>query len=256
MAGKNSSGEKIRADLLIVKKGLAESREKARALIMTGNVEFDGVRAEKPGHLIPSSAQVSIKASSHPYVSRGGLKLESALDFFKINVQGLTLLDVGASTGGFTDCLLQRGAQRIIAVDVGYGQFHWKLRNDVRVRLIERQNIRHLSPEDVNEEINGAVIDVSFISLKLVIPPVSMLLSADTFIVALIKPQFEVAEGDDLLVIGKHRLLRIQKPFDPVIGIILRVMDILKLQSFFHCCPRTTGYFPALPRRSEKMQAH
>ena len=186
----------MRADLLIVKKGFAESREKARALIMAGNVEFDGIRAEKPGHLIPSSAQVSMKTSSLPYVSRGGLKLESALDFFKLDVQGLTLLDIGASTGGFTDCLLQRGAQRIIAVDVGYGQFHWKLRNDDRVRLIERQNIRCLTPEDLNEEINGAVIDVSFISLKKVIHPVSKLLLGDAFIIALIKPQFEVGRSN------------------------------------------------------------
>ncbi|MBN2058998.1 MAG: TlyA family RNA methyltransferase [Deltaproteobacteria bacterium] len=207
------SGEKTRADLLVVKKGLAESREKARALIMAGAVEFDGIRAEKPGHLIPDSAHISVKKPYPPYVSRGGLKLESALDFFKLDVDGLTLIDVGASTGGFTDCLLQRGARRVIAVDVGYGQFHWKLRNDDRVRLIERQNIRHLLPEDLDEKINGAVIDVSFISLKLVIPPVSRLLLEDAFIIALIKPQFEVGKSN----VGKGGVVRDPELHDMVI---------------------------------------
>ena len=195
--------KKVRLDHLLVKKGLAESREKAKALIMAGEVEVNGQRAEKPGHLFQVTSDVSIKKGPL-YVSRGGLKLEAALDHFSINVKGYTLLDIGASTGGFTDCLLQRGAEKIIAVDVGYGQLHWKLRQDPRVVILEKRNIRHLKPNDLKEQINGAVVDVSFISLKLVVPPLSKLLLMNSFILALLKPQFEVGRHQ----VGKGGVVR------------------------------------------------
>lgn len=191
------SRDKTRLDQLLVERGMAESREKAKAMIMAGEVYADGLRADKPGHLFSSSSGITLKKISHSYLSRGGLKLEAALDHFSINVKGLILLDIGASTGGFTDCLLRRGALKVIAVDVGYGQIHWKLRKDPRVRILEKTNARHLTPKDIGEDVDGAVIDVSFISLKLVVPPVSRLLLDNSFIVALIKPQFEA---------GKHRV--------------------------------------------------
>ncbi len=156
--------KKIRLDLLLVRKGLAESREKARAMIMAGLVEVDQVAANKPGHLVAALSNLSVKKTL-PYVSRGGLKLEAALDRFSVEVKDKVLLDVGASTGGFTDCLLQRGAKKVVAVDVGYGQFHWKLRQDPRVVLLEKTNIRNLAPGTVKEDLDGAVIEVSFISL-------------------------------------------------------------------------------------------
>ena len=194
----------MRLDLLLVQRGLAETREKAKATIMAGLVEVDKCVLDKPGHLVPVSAQVSLKEPFPPYVSRGGVKLEAALDHFAVDVKGKVLLDVGASTGGFTDCLVQRGAEKVIAVDVGYGQLHWKIRRDPRVKVLERTNIRHLKFEDLNEHIHGAVIDVSFISLRLVLPSVSELVLRDAFIVALIKPQFEVDKGQ----VGKGGVVR------------------------------------------------
>jgi len=179
-------------DLLLVRNGLAESREKARALIMAGVVEVGGVRVDKPGHAVPESAEVVLRSASPPYVSRGGLKLAEALQRFSLDVRNRTVMDVGASTGGFTDCLLQNGAARVIAVDVGHGQFHWTLRNDPRVRLMERTNVRYLTPGDLGEPVQGAVIDVSFISLKVVVPVVGRLLAPGAWMVALVKPQFEV----------------------------------------------------------------
>jgi 23S rRNA (cytidine1920-2'-O)/16S rRNA (cytidine1409-2'-O)-methyltransferase len=170
---------------------------------MAGEVKIDGKRAEKPGHLIQPHAEITVN-KPQPYVSRGGLKLEAALKHFDVPVKDLTLLDVGASTGGFTDCLLQKGAKKVIAVDVGYGQFHWKLRHDPRVKLMERKNIRHLTPDELNEKINGAVIDASFISLKLVVPQVSRLIMDKAFIIALVKPQFEVGKGH----VGKGGVVR------------------------------------------------
>jgi 23S rRNA (cytidine1920-2'-O)/16S rRNA (cytidine1409-2'-O)-methyltransferase len=167
-----------------------ESREKAKAMIMAGEVEVNGVKAEKPGHDVPISAEINIKRDL-PYVSRGGFKLAAALDHFNIDVNGLNIIDIGASTGGFTDCLLQRGAEKVIAVDVGYGQLNWKLRKDPRVTILEKTNARFLTPDDIKTPINGAVIDVSFISLKIIIPPISKMLMKGSFIIALIKPQFE-----------------------------------------------------------------
>ena len=172
-------------------------------MIMAGLVEVDRVKATKPGHLIAPLSTLSIKKLL-PYVSRGGLKLEAALDRFLVDVKGRVVLDVGASTGGFTDCLLQRGAQRVVAVDVGYGQFHWKLRQDPRVVLLEKTNIRNLAPGMVKEELDGAVIDVSFISLKLVLPAVSHLLKQQAFVIVLVKPQFEVGKGQ----VGKGGVVR------------------------------------------------
>ena len=195
--------QKKRLDHNLVQRGLTESREKARRMIMAGLVDVNKVRVDKPGHLIPISSTISLKKPP-PYVSRGGLKLDAALDQFSVDVKGKVLMDVGSSTGGFTDCLLQRGASRVITVDVGYGQLHWKLRQDSRVTILEKTNIRHLKSEDLEEQANGAVIDVSFISLKLVVPPVSGLLLKDAFIIALIKPQFEVGKGR----VGKGGVVR------------------------------------------------
>lgn len=194
----------MRLDRLLVEKGLAESREKARALIMEGLVEVDQFRIDKPGHLTSPLSHITLKKDSLPYVSRGGLKLDAALHAFPVDVAGRVVLDVGASTGGFTDCLLQAGARKVIAVDVGYGQFHWKLRNDPRVVLKEKTNIRYLTPQDLGEQADGAVIDVSFISLRLVIPPVSQLVAPKGWIIALIKPQFEVGKGQ----VGKGGVVR------------------------------------------------
>jgi len=171
---------------------------------MAGHVRVNGMRADKPGRLVPLSASITMEETSRPYVSRGGLKLEAALKHFNVDVEGQTLLDVGASTGGFTDCLLQRGAGRIFAVDVGYGQLDWKLRRDDRVKVLEKTNIRYLKPEDIEGPMDGAVIDVSFISLRLVLPPVSGLLKPHAFIIALIKPQFEVKKGQ----VGKGGVIR------------------------------------------------
>ncbi len=195
---------KSRLDHLLVQKGLAESRAKAKALIMAGIVEVDGIRVDKAGHLIPRHASISLKKTGYDYVSRGGLKLEAAIKHFSVDVTDRVLLDVGASTGGFTDCLLRHGAIKIFAIDVGYGQLDWKLRQDPRVEVLEKTNIRYVRPGDIKKPVDGAVIDVSFISLRLVIPPISKLLEKHAFIIALIKPQFEVGKG----LVGKGGVVR------------------------------------------------
>ena len=171
---------------------------------MAGAVDVDGTRVDKPGQSVPGSASVSLTKKASPYVGRGGLKLEAAIKHFPVDIKDKIILDVGASTGGFTDCLLQYGARKVIAIDVGYGQFAWKLRQDPRVEVRERTNIRHVKPEDIKEAINAAVIDVSFISLRLVVPPVSDLLLSHAFIITLIKPQFEVGKGK----VGKGGVVR------------------------------------------------
>lgn len=198
------SRDKVRLDQLLVDKGLAETREKAKALVMAGLVSVGGVRADKPGRPFPGDACVLVADAGCPYVSRGGLKLEAALRHFSPEVVGRTLLDVGASTGGFTDCLLRHGAGRVLAVDVGYGQLHWRLRNDPRVRLLERTNIRTLTQDAFEETVEGAVLDVSFISLRLVLPVVARLLTETAFLLPLIKPQFEVGKGQ----VGKGGVVR------------------------------------------------
>jgi len=191
-------------DQLLVQRGLAESRERAKAMVMADLVQVNGFPVDKPGRLIPTSASIVTNKVSPPYASRGGLKLEAALNHFSVITKGQTLLDVGVSTGGFTDCLLKHGANKVIAVDVGYGQLDWGLRKDHRVKVLERTNIRYLKPCDIEETIDGAVIDVSFISLRLVVPPVSDLLRKNAFIIALIKPQFEVGKGQ----VGKGGVVR------------------------------------------------
>ena len=198
------SKKKVRLDQLIVQKGLVESREKAKAVIMAGDVMVNGARADKPGHSFPEDCEITLKSGTIPYVSRGGLKLEAAIEHFNIDVNKLVVLDIGASTGGFTDCLLQNGAKKVIAVDVGYGQLHWKLRQDPRVVIIEKTNARYLEPEHIKDNPDGAVIDVSFISLKLVIPVIAKLLPKNSFIIALIKPQFEAGKDQ----VGKGGVVR------------------------------------------------
>ena len=187
---------KERLDVALVRRGLAPSREKAQALIMAGQVYVDDRRIDKPGTQIPLDAacRLADTAPELKYVSRGGLKLEKALDTFHLNPRGLVALDVGASTGGFTDCLLTYGAARVYAVDVGHGQLAWALRNDPRVVVMEHTNIRHLT--GLPEPIQCAVIDVSFISLRLVLPAIVPLLTPEAWIVALVKPQFEAGKAE------------------------------------------------------------
>ncbi|RLB40462.1 MAG: TlyA family rRNA (cytidine-2'-O)-methyltransferase [Deltaproteobacteria bacterium] len=196
--------KRTRLDYLLVQRGLADTRSKARAMIMAGVVRVDGKLLDKPGREVNPTADITIVERYPPYVSRGGVKLEAAVKAFDIGLEGLSVMDVGASTGGFTDCLLKYGASRVVAVDVGYGQLDWSLRNDPRVILLERTNIRHLQRKDLPFIPDGATIDVSFISLRLVIPKVTELLAPTSFIVALIKPQFEV--GREL--VGKGGVVR------------------------------------------------
>lgn len=198
------SREKERLDKLLVERGLAETRERARALILAGEVVVGDHTADKAGQLVTRDAEIRLKGAGLPYVSRGGLKLEKALDEFAIDVGGLCALDVGASTGGFTDCLLQRGARRVFAVDVGYGQLAWKLRQDERVVCMERTNIRYLEPSLLPEIPDLAVIDASFISLDKVLPNTIRLIGDGAEVVALIKPQFEVGRGE----VGKGGVVR------------------------------------------------
>jgi 23S rRNA (cytidine1920-2'-O)/16S rRNA (cytidine1409-2'-O)-methyltransferase len=187
---------KTRLDLLLVARGLAPTREKAQAMILSGRVEVEGRRVEKAGTPVDSSAAVQALGPAHPYVSRGGVKLAAALDAFGIDPVGLVCLDVGASTGGFTDCLLQRGARRIYAIDVGHGQLDAKLRGDPRVVLRERVNARSLSREHVPEPVALAAMDLSFISVRLVLPAVAPLLAPGAAAVILVKPQFEAGRRE------------------------------------------------------------
>ncbi|SKA76762.1 23S rRNA (cytidine1920-2'-O)/16S rRNA (cytidine1409-2'-O)-methyltransferase [Clostridium sp. USBA 49] len=182
---------KERLDLLLVNKGIFSSREKARASIMAGEIFVDGQRIDKCGEKVKQSCNIEFRGEKLPYVSRGGLKLEKAIKNFNINLNNKICLDIGASTGGFTDCMLQNGAKKVIAIDVGYGQFAWKLRTDPRVVCLERTNIRYVTLEQIGETSDFASIDVSFISLKKVIDPVLKLLNNNGEIMALIKPQFE-----------------------------------------------------------------
>jgi 23S rRNA (cytidine1920-2'-O)/16S rRNA (cytidine1409-2'-O)-methyltransferase len=197
--------KKQRLDLLLVERGLAENQDQARRLIMAGEVMVNNTVRDKAGERLPIDAELRLR-NSLPYVSRGGLKLAAALDEFQIDVAGLIAVDVGASTGGFTDCLLQRGVARVYAIDVGYGELAWKLRTDARVVAIERTNIRHLTHLPDNTLADLAVIDASFISLALVLPATLRLLTAQAHLIALIKPQFEAAKDD----VGKGGVVRDQ----------------------------------------------
>jgi len=192
---------KRRLDLLLVERGLAESRARAQRLIMANVVAVDGQPIDKPGTRVPVDAKILVEHGL-PYASRGGLKLEAALDAFSVALEGVVAADVGASTGGFTDCLLQRGACRVYAIDVGYGQLAWKLRQDARVVVMERTNARHL--ESLPEKVGFASIDVSFISLKLILPRVRDWLRPEGVVVALVKPQFEAGKQQ----VGKGGVVR------------------------------------------------
>jgi 23S rRNA (cytidine1920-2'-O)/16S rRNA (cytidine1409-2'-O)-methyltransferase len=194
---------KPRLDRLLVERGLAASREKAQALIMAGEVLVDGQKAEKPGQPVAVECRLEVLARP-PFVSRGGLKLDAALDHFAILVTGRVCLDIGASTGGFTDCLLQRGARRVHAVDVGSGQLDWKIRNDPRVVVHEKLNARYLRGEDIGEPVGLAVYDVSFISVTLILPAAMPLLQPGGEMVILVKPQFEVGKG----LVGRGGIVR------------------------------------------------
>ena len=195
--------QKQRLDLLLCERGLAESRAKAQALIMAGEVFVSGQKLDKPGTAVDTEAPVELRGSGCPYVSRGGLKLEKALREFGVDPTGFVCSDSGASTGGFTDCLLQQGASRVYAIDVGYGQLAWKLREDSRVVCMERTNIRNVTPEQV-EPLDLSVVDVSFISLRLVLPVIHRLLKPEGEALCLIKPQFEAGKGK----VGKKGVVR------------------------------------------------
>ena len=195
---------KDRLDILLVKRGLAESREKAKAVIMSGIVYVDGQKEDKAGQTFADTANIEVRGSTLKYVSRGGLKLEKAMECFDVSVTDKVCMDIGASSGGFTDCMLQNGAKKVYAVDVGHGQLSWKLRNDTRVVVMEKTNIRYVKPEDIGESIDFASIDVSFISLSKVLPAAYNLLGERGEIVALIKPQFEAGREK----VGKKGVVR------------------------------------------------
>lgn len=207
---------KERLDILLVKRNLAESREKAKAVIMAGNVFVDGEREDKAGSTFSPDAEIEVRGHVLPYVSRGGLKLEKALAVFDVDVKDKVCTDVGSSTGGFTDCMLQNGAKKVYAIDVGRGQLDWKLRQDPRVVCMEKTNIRYVTPEDIGEPVDFSSIDVSFISLTKVLEPIRNYLRENGQIVALIKPQFEAGREK----VGKKGVVR-----DPAVHreVILKV---------------------------------
>lgn len=219
--------EKKRLDLLVLEKGYAESREKAKALIMAGEILVNGEKEDKAGALFPEDSEIEFKGKGLRYVSRGGLKLEKALSFFEIDLSGRVCLDIGASTGGFTDCMLQNGAARVYAVDVGYGQLAWKLRTDDRVIPMEKTNFRYLKSGDLPEEPDFASCDVSFISLSKILPAAFSLLNEKGSLVCLIKPQFEAGRG----LVGKKGVVR-----DPAVHeqVITNVFEYV----------RSTGFYP------------
>ena len=196
--------KKKRLDVLLFEKGMVPSRERAKAIIMSGIVYVNNQKADKAGMSIPEDAEVEIRGKTNSFVSRGGLKIEKALTYFQIDPKDLCVMDIGASTGGFTDCLLTRGARKVYSIDVGYGQLAWKLRQDPRVVCMERTNIRKVTPDMLDDVPEFAVIDVSFISLKLVLPVVAQLLNEHGRIACLIKPQFEAGREK----VGKKGVVR------------------------------------------------
>ncbi len=224
--------EKERLDILIVKKGLAPSREKAKALVLSGQVLAGGRVASKVGETFPCETEISIKGNACPYVSRGGLKLEKAMAEFGISLKEKTCMDIGASTGGFTDCMLQNGAARVYAVDVGYGQLDWTLRNNEKVVVMERTNARYLAQEDVPEQPDFASVDVSFISLRLILPALERLKVRE--VVTLIKPQFEAGREN----VGKKGVVR-----DPAVHleVIAGVLDFANEMGY---APQHLSYSP------------
>lgn len=209
--------EKERLDVLLVQQGLANSRELAKAYIMAGNVYVDGQKEDKAGTKVAVTAKLEVKGNQMKYVSRGGYKLEKAMDVFGIRLDGKICLDIGASTGGFTDCMLQNGASKVYAIDVGYGQFAWKLRNDERVVCLEKTNVRYVTHEQVSDEGDFASIDVSFISLTKVLPAVLGVLGEKGQLVCLIKPQFEAGREK----VGKKGVVRDSSVHREVIEMIV-----------------------------------
>jgi len=218
--------KKLRLDQLLVGKGLFPSREQARRAIMAGVVTIDTRIAAKPSELLDEQAAITVKPA-RKYVGRGALKLEAALEHFNIDVRGKTALDIGASTGGFTDCMLQRGAEKVYAVDVGHGQLDWKLRNDPRVIVLEKINARSLSCEHIPERVDVCVIDVSFISLTLILPNAFDLITSTGVILALIKPQFELQRSE----VGKGGIVRDQdlhqKAQDKIVAFVTQLGDLI-----------------------------
>jgi 23S rRNA (cytidine1920-2'-O)/16S rRNA (cytidine1409-2'-O)-methyltransferase len=221
----------LRLDLLLVERGLAVSRERARALILAGDVRVEGQPATKAGTTVPRDAAITVAVPDHPYVGRGGLKLAHALDLFTIRVEGRLALDIGASTGGFTDVLLQRGAQRVVALDVGHGQLDWKIRSDPRVDVIERVNARTLTPAMLPPSAAAfdiVTIDVSFISLRHILPVVPPLLRPGGDVLALVKPQFEAGRAE----VGKGGIVRDPAVHKRVVDDVVSAADALGLVRF------------------------
>ncbi len=217
--------EKIRADALLFAKGLVNSKEKGKRFIMEGSVFIGEKRVDKPGEKINTDSEIYIKDNPLTYVSRGGLKLEKAINEFDIDLQGVHALDIGASTGGFTDCMLQNGAKKVYAIDVGYGQLDWGLRNDPRVVVMERTNVRYVNPDDFQDKINFISIDVSFISLKLVLPVAKSFLDPQGQILALIKPQFEAGREK----VGKKGIIKDKSIHQEVLKDIIEFTNKISL---------------------------
>ena len=214
---------KQRLDLLMTERGLCDSRSRAQALIMSGSVFVDGQKCDKAGTPVADDAAVEVRGETCPFVSRGGLKLEKALREFGVDPTGYVCSDSGASTGGFTDCLLQKGAKKVFAIDVGYGQLAWALRTDPRVVCMERTNIRYVTPEDLGEPLDLSVVDVSFISLRLVLPAVQKLLKPTGQVLCLIKPQFEAGKDK----VGKKGVVREKSTHVEVLEQFLGLADEL-----------------------------
>lgn len=209
--------EKKRLDILVHELGYVQSREKAKAIIMAGLVYVDNQKADKPGVFYPVNAKLEVRGATQKYVSRGGFKLEKAMNSFPIDLNGKITMDIGASTGGFTDCMLQNGAKKVYSVDVGYGQLDWKLRNDERVVNLERTNVRYITENEVPDKIDFFSVDVSFISLKLVLPPARNLMADNATAVCLIKPQFEAGREN----VGKKGVVRDPKVHQNVVDSIV-----------------------------------
>ena len=217
---------KKRLDVLLTEQGYADTRSKAQAIIMSGLVYVDGQKADKPGVSFEETVSIEVRGAACPYVSRGGLKLEKALRNFGIHPLDYVCSDSGASTGGFTDCLLQQGARKVFAIDVGYGQLDWKIRSDPRVVVMERTNIRYVTPEQLGEPLDLSVVDVSFISLKIVLPAIKALLKPDGQVVCLIKPQFEAGKEK----VGKKGVVREKSTHVEVLEAFLNLAESLQFR--------------------------
>ena len=246
--------KKVRLDQLVFERGYTESRERAKTTIMSGLVFVNGQRADKPGMAVDPEAEIEVRGEAIPFVSRGGFKLDKALKAFPVDPEGKVCIDCGASTGGFTDVLLQHGAARVYAVDVGYGQLAWKLRTDERVVNLERTNLRYVSEEQIAELLDLAVMDVSFISIRLVLPAVKRLLKPDADLICLIKPQFEAGRDE----VGKKGVVRDENvhrhvieeilAFAPQIGLSVVGLDFSPVKgpegNIEYLCHMKNGSFP------------